>query len=259
MHLISETSELRVLHTEQHQHQKGENWLYQNTMRNYQSHDEKQVGEKAQQANAGTDEDLERLDRDAMQRDSANDTVALTIFLFLFLFGCLFVFSTALIITFVIKFGVIEFTALSILCFIVLVGGWFLAKSIIEESKMQHAKKTILYWKEVAKAVIIEEIRRFKFEWKEHYLLTHEDCSESNEINERRDGNETNFVKELNRNIDKNVEKKPKEGKSILFRLVKPFLSKRKAASQRIKKDKKVTRANIAYDPPDVTSSLAAT
>jgi len=233
-------------------------------MRNYQSHDEKQADEKAQQTNAGTAEDLESLDRDAMQRDEANDTVALTIFLFLFLFGCLFVFSTALIITFVIKFGVIEFTALSVLCFIVLVGGWFLAKNIIEESKMQHAKKTIVYWKEIAEVVIIEEMRRFKFEWNEHYLLTNDECNESNEINERRDGNETNFVKELNnenRNIDsfETVEKKAKEGKSILFRLVKPFLSKRKAASQRMKKDKKGTRTSSAYDPPDVMSSVAVT
>ena len=46
-----------------------------------------------------------------MQRDAANDTVALVVFLFLFYFGCLFVFSAALIITFVIMFGAIEFTA----------------------------------------------------------------------------------------------------------------------------------------------------
>jgi len=44
-----------------------------------------------------------------------------------------------------------------------------LAKNIIEESKMQHAKKTIVYWKEVTKAVIIEEMQRFKSEWNEHF------------------------------------------------------------------------------------------
>jgi len=52
----------------QYRSPKGENWICQNTMRNYQSHDEKQADEKAQQTNAGTAEDLESLDRGAMQR-----------------------------------------------------------------------------------------------------------------------------------------------------------------------------------------------
>jgi len=93
---------------------------------------------------------------------------------------------------------------------------------------------------------------------------SNDECNESKEINERRDGNKTNFVKELNkenRNIDsfENVEKNSKEGKSIILRLKKALLSKRKAASQGMKKDKKGTRTSSAYDPPDVKSSVAVT
>lgn len=207
---------------------------------------------------------------------SASDTnqVALVICIALGFFTVLFVLSLFLMVNLIVQYGFITFTAIALLCCIVLPGGWYLLNNVIlaQDRKMQRAKTTLLYcWNKAVKEVIQQEFRSFRQDLDEHYLLL-TNVNADSEMEQQ----DCVTMGPLDQQHDRENQQHRK--KSVLFQFVKPFLSgshrqkqhnQQEPSTIKARKKKRLkgasssnTRANSnnksSYEPPPSHSSNVA-
>jgi hypothetical protein len=97
--------------------------------------------------------------------------------------------------------------------------------------------------------MIHDEISAFKFEWGQYLLLTNEDAGTD-------DGDPSKTTTPLSSSIPE-----PKKKKSVVFRMIKPFLKARKRVFGRkpSKQKKNTEMIGTSYEPPTTTAAAAAT
>jgi len=188
------------------------------------------------------DDDDDAIDLEKVKQDAANDAVAMGIFAALGFFIVLFSSTMVMVILLVSKYGVVAWVSVSSLCFLLCGGGFLTYKYISKEKKMRKAHKNILYWKEVAVQVVLNEIEAFQIEMNEHLMITDGEDEYDTEDNfndyqpmhaESRNPSFTqekgddNFRQNPSSSSSKDS-KKTKKKKSVLFGMIKPFLSKKK-------------------------------
>lgn len=97
--------------------------------------------------------------------------IALVVHLALAFFTILFALTIIGCVIIVEQFGFIIFLAIVLLCSIFLGTIYFVGHLLLEDEKLKRARHTVRQWHEVAKAVVVEEMRLFKSDFQEQFLL----------------------------------------------------------------------------------------
>lgn len=186
---------------------------------------------------------------------SASDTnrVALVICIALGFFTILFALSLFLMVNLIVQYGFITFTAIAVLCCIVLPGGWYLLNNVIlaQDPKMQRAKTTLLYcWNKAVKEVIQQELHSFQQDLDEHYLLLTNGDADS-EMEQQ----ECVTQGPLDQQHDRETQQNRK--KSVLFQIIKPFLPGRHRQKHHNQKELSTIKTWRKNRPNRATSSTA--
>eukprot|EP00592_Proboscia_alata_P000151 CAMPEP_0194371542 /NCGR_PEP_ID=MMETSP0174-20130528/19962_1 /TAXON_ID=216777 /ORGANISM="Proboscia alata, Strain PI-D3" /LENGTH=482 /DNA_ID=CAMNT_0039149669 /DNA_START=112 /DNA_END=1560 /DNA_ORIENTATION=- len=184
----------------------------------------------------------------AVQRDAANDVVIAVVFVSLVFFSFLFMAVVVASVMIVNSYGFVISMILILMVTIVFVTSFWIGRVLFSDRRMKKAKRHIVYWKEVAKVVVVEEIDAFRVEWGEHLMLTNGD-GEKNETFDQNTYNQMNFEHmdsepdfapvdstrnsgNTNRSsVRQEVPAASKKKKSVLFGFVRPFLSKKKSSN----------------------------
>jgi hypothetical protein len=215
--------------------------------------------------NDDDDDDTDTIDLEQVKLDAANDAVAMGIFVALAFFTLLFATAMGLVFLLVSQYGLIAWVAVSSLTFILVGGGVLTYKYMTQEKKMRKAHKHIVYWKEVATQVIVNEIHNFKEEMNQHLYITdgseydNENNSNDNDVEERNptDTTNANSYTAMDDNNINNLRQLPsagsrssstksgdsKKSKSILFGVIRPFLSKKRKTKNGAKQQNEKQRS----------------
>jgi len=203
------------------------------------------------------------------------DRIALTICLALGFFTILFVLSLVLMVNLIVQYGFIIFTAITLLCCIVLPGGWYLLNHVLlpQDSNMQRAKSTLLYcWNKAVKEVILQEFHNFQLDIHEHYLLLTNGNQYSNDNAHTEQEDSVTIDPTQPQHHQASTDTQQNRKKSVLFQFIKPLLPRRhkqqkqqqeqhELSTKTIGKKKRPKRASVStittnstnapsYEPP---------
>lgn len=227
-----------------------------------------------------------------IQRDAANDRVALLVHIFLALFAFAFMCAVVGSAVLVSQYGFLAFLINVTLVTLVAGSGYFISKALVSDKQLRPIRKKVKRWRAVAEAVVVNELRNFKLDMHEHMLLTtgdgedYEDEEEEDGGDEGKQRGETTVREGSNTNTaqtsaDAEVATNPKKKKSksakkkkkgndgkprsVLFGLVKPFMKpkgsrKKKGIFGRKKKGKGTGDSTMPIDgyvPPAADVALS--
>jgi hypothetical protein len=221
------------------------------------------------------DDDDDTIDLEQVKLDAANDAVVMGIFVALAFFTLLFATAMGLVLLLVSQFGLIAWVAVSSLTFILVGGGVLTYKYMTQEKKMRKAHKHIVYWKEVATQVIVNEIHNFKEEMNQHLYITdgseYENSDNDNDVEDRNPtdtANANSYTAMDDHNRNNNLRQLPsaeshsstksgdsKKSKSVLFGLIRPFLSKKRKTKNGAKQQNEKQRSKSKPRQSNITST----
>lgn len=110
-------------------------------------------------------------DDEEIQRDAANEIVALVVHIAIGLFMILFFGALIVSILIVSKYGFFTFLLIMLLMTVALTIGYFVSKIMDRDHVLRPVRRKIRRWHAVATAVVIQEIQDFHLDWNEHLLL----------------------------------------------------------------------------------------
>mmetsp|Transcript_262 Transcript_262/g.351 ORF Transcript_262/g.351 Transcript_262/m.351 type:complete len:267 (+) Transcript_262:84-884(+) len=188
----------------------------------------------------GADDDVEdyNYDDEEIQRDAANEVVAMVVYSFFIFFLVLFFGVTASIIIIVGKYGFVVFMILSVLFLIVLLLIRIVLNAIDRDRVLRPVRKKMNRWHAIATAVVINEMKNFHLDWNDHLLLTYdEEYVEEN-------GN-ANGASEGDNGTRKKARRWKKPRSKLFGMIVQPLLKKKNGKSRFSRKKKKKNSNNV--------------
>mmetsp|Transcript_11309 Transcript_11309/g.21164 ORF Transcript_11309/g.21164 Transcript_11309/m.21164 type:complete len:329 (-) Transcript_11309:209-1195(-) len=111
-------------------------------------------------------------DDEEIQRDAANEIVALVVHIAIGFFMILFFGSLIVSVFIVSKYGFMTFILIMLLMTMALTIGYFVSKIMDKDEVLRPVRRKIQRWHAVATAVVIKEIQDFHLDLNEHLLLT---------------------------------------------------------------------------------------
>uniref|UniRef100_A0A7S2EGU7 Uncharacterized protein n=1 Tax=Ditylum brightwellii TaxID=49249 RepID=A0A7S2EGU7_9STRA len=221
-----------------------------------------------------------------IQRDAANDCVAFTVHIALACFAVMFLCAIVGATLIVVNYGFVAFAALLILVGLFLFITYFVTRIVVNDKKLKPVREKMQRWQKVAKAVVINEMRKFQLDMKDHQVLfltnaadyedlgsdtesTEEGQQRPNASDEDNDANQRDVnQRDANQRDATSRKRKSRRPRSMIFRIaVKPFLKEKvnKRAWFRRKKQKAVSEVNFgdsrdtnddaSYLPPVIESA----
>jgi hypothetical protein len=197
-----------------------------------------------------TEPQAEESEQEAVKKDAADKIVSMIVHFALAFFIVLAAVASFLAITLVTQFGFLTFMIVSLLLMVFCGIAWFVDHVMQEDAKWKPVRKQIRHWKAVATQVVLNEVRMFQLDWNEHLLLT--DGKTDDDLYGDDDDDIATVIAKAARNEDK-----PKQNrrKSVLFKMVKPFLrvgGRRRRKRQEEAAAQSAAAATDSYVPPIV-------
>jgi cation transport ATPase len=193
----------------------------------------------------------EENEEETIKKDAADKVVALIVHFALAFFVVLVIVASFLAIKLVSHFGFLAFTIVFFLLMAVCGIAWFVDHVMKEDAKWKPVRQQIRHWKAVATAVVLEEVRLFQLDWNEHLLLT--DGKADYDLYDDDVDAIPAVISKATRNKDK---PKQKRGRSVLFKMVKPFLHvgerRRRRRKEREAAVESAAATTESYVPPIV-------
>ena len=187
-------------------------------------------------------------DDEEIQKDAANELVALVVHIALGFFMLLFFGSLMAAILIVGAYGFMTFVLIISLMLMALSIGYFVSIMLDKDRVLKPVRRKIRRWHAVATAVVVQEIRDFQLDLREHLLLTNGDADEQGEGGVY---NRMNDNGQVGGSASAGIRTKRKGSRSKVFgMLVKPFLKKKKGHKFRFGRKKK-NENEEANDVPD--------
>jgi len=190
-------------------------------------------------------------DDEEIQKDAANELVALVVHIALGFFMLLFFGSLVVAILIVGAYGFLTFVLIISLMLMAISIGYFVSRMLDKDKVLKPVRRKIRRWHAVATAVVVQEIRDFQLDLREHLMLTNGgDAEEENGVYNRMDDN--GQVGGSASAAAAGTHTKRKGSRSKVFgMLVKPFLKKKKGHKFRFGRKKNNAEANDLPDDGD--------
>jgi hypothetical protein len=192
-------------------------------------------------------------EEEAVTKDAADKIVAMIVHFALAFFVVLAAVASFLAITLVTQFGFLAFMIVFLLLIAVCGIAWFVDHVMQEDAKWKPVRKQIRHWKAVATQVVLNEVRMFQLDWNEHLLLTDGKSDYDLYGDDDDDDDIPAAISKAAKNKDK---PKQNRGKSVLFKLVKPFLKvggrRRRKRQEKEAAAQSAAAATDSYVPPIV-------
>jgi uncharacterized membrane protein YqjE len=182
--------------------------------------------------------------------DDHEQLVSWGIHLALILFGGLVCLSVLLAFLVIHKYGFIAISALAIVVLFFVGLALFVSYILKQDARLEPVRRRLQGFAEIFQKMVHDEMGAFKFEWGQYLLLTDGDAGTAVPNDQEDDqANATPSIPE------------PKKKKSIVFRMIKPFLKARKRVFGRKSKKRKDTEmtSTTSYEPPTTTATAATT
>jgi hypothetical protein len=176
-------------------------------------------------------------DDEEIQRDAANETVAMMIHIALGFFMFLFFGALVACILIVSNYGFLTFILVSTILFAALTIGYFISKMMDEDKVLKPVRRKIRRMHALATAVVVQELRDFHMDLNEHLMLTNggDDEDVADDYGRMDDNGEVH----AHQGKTQAKKKKRRGPRSKVFGfLVKPFLKKKNGEKFSFKKRK---------------------
>ena len=202
------------------------------------------TGEERTQGDDDTKEkDDYHFDDEEIQKDAADEMVAIVVHIALGFFVLLFFGALVAAIIIVGKYGFLTFVLVASLMMTAVTIGYFVSRMLDQDKVLRPVRRKIRRWHAVATAVVVQEIRDFQLDLNEHLLLTNGDGDGD------ADAHEDGFYNMMDDHGQVGgsaaSETKTKRTRSKIFGiLVKPFLKKKKGYKFRFGRKKKNAETN---------------
>ena len=185
---------------------------------------------------------------EAIKKDAADQIVGCIVHFALAFFIVLTGVAAFLAIMLVSQFGFLALFIISLLLVVVFGIAWFLDHVMKEDAKWKPVRREIRRWKAVATAVVLKEVRDFQLDWNEHLLLT-----DGNAEYDLYDDDELPTMPS-SKGATGSAKPKQKRGRSVMFKMVKPFLKFGGRRRRRKQKESEAATeaATDSYLPPVV-------
>ena len=191
-----------------------------------------------------------------IQRDAANEIVAVIVHMALLFFMLLFMGVIIFSIFVVSSYGFVTFTAFGSIVFIIAITSYYcIGQVILNDKTLRPVRKKMKRWQAIATAVVVQEIQQFQIELNEHLLLTDGTSSfdqDDTTIDDTLPNQEFNGP---NKSKTQTRQRTKRQGKSILFALVKPFIGK-KRSKPKFPFGKRKKKEDNSYVAPSVPSDI---
>jgi len=203
------------------------------------SHDLSRSVEEENQGGTKEEKDDYHYDDEEIQKDAADEMVAIMVHIALGFFVVLFFGALVAAIIIVGKYGLLTFIIVSTLMMTALTIGYFVSRMLDQDKVLKPVRRKIRRWHAVATAVVVQEMRDFQLDMNEHLLLTNGSA--------HNDEDSVYNVMDENGNVAGSVTpgmntKRRKTRSKVFGMLVKPFLKKKKGF--RFGRKKKKTETN---------------
>ena len=207
--------------------------------------------EMASEEALDTESQEEENEKEAIKRDAADKIVGLIVHFALAFFLVLVVVASFLAIKLVSQFGFLAVVIVVFLLIVVCGIAWFVDHVMKEDANWKPVRRQIHHWKAVATAVVLEEVRLFQLDWNEHLLLTDGKA----DYNMYEDDDDVDAIPSDISKAARNKDKpKQKRRRSVLFKMVKPFLNVGERRRRRRKEKEaaadSAAAASESYAPP---------
>jgi hypothetical protein len=223
------------------------------------------------------EKDTFRFDDKDIQLDAADDYVGLIVHISLGFFLLLFIGIIIVCVFIASTYGFVIFAALCLLVFTVIIVGYYcVARVLLDDQTLKPVRRKMKRWQALATAVVVQEIRNFQMELREHLLLTaaeddnyystNDDSSDKNHSGptaqkhcNKSDATNGGDYQNLE-NLEKEKKIKTKRRKSVFFGLMKPIIPKnprkfkifrgRKKQQQQQNQENPLPTVSDGYVPP---------
>jgi len=177
-----------------------------------------------------------------IQKDAANELVAMMVHVMLGFFMCLFFGALVVSIVIVGKYGFLTLVLICSLMLIALSLGFFISSLMDKDRMLKPVRRKIRRWHAVATAVVVKEIRDFQLDMNEHLMLTDGSAQDDDYDLMSEDGQ-----------MPKPLKKRRGPRSKVFGFLVKPFLKKKDG--RRFKFGKKTKNTDDGVGNNDATAT----
>ena len=210
------------------------------------SDDPETQGPTSKTANASTETPYNLMDNDHEQFTSW------AIHLALILFGGLVCLAVLLAFLVIHNYGLIAMSALGLVILFFVGLALFVNYILKQDARLEPVRRKIQGFADRVQQMVHDEMTAFQFEWSQYLLLTNGDAGTDVPNDQENDPTNTNSNSNSNP-----ILLEPKKKKSVVFRMIKPFLKARKRVfgrkSSKTKKDTELTCTS--YEAPTTVTT----